>query len=326
MHYIVNMSHERIATINGEFLTLTPGQPSINAVLDRLHAYAIENAAAVEATINDPDTGHFVLEILPDGSSRYSNVPDTSAPQSKNMAASGPAHPVASGQMVTGGPHLTEAAYAVAEMPTLPAPAEAYDTRIVQTGRPATESMPDGPPYTYGSQISHIRVLLASGQLNEAYVLATDLRERLTEQVGVEDSEAVEARALEAYIAHLRGDHREAVALALAVARIRCSAGDLRAPEEVERATAAWCRLNGRAALVHGRELLNMWVQLNRRGILSPQHHALADRIRHRMASLRAVPSSPVDQRAASDAVHRKAEGRPHTGRIRAILQRGEVP
>ena len=29
---------------------------------------------------------------------------------------------------------------------------------------------------------------------------------------------------------------------------------------------------------------------------------------------LRAVPSSLVDQRAASDAVHRKAEGRPHTG------------
>ncbi|MEV0024179.1 hypothetical protein AB0H45_18545 [Streptomyces atroolivaceus] len=38
----------------------------------------------------------------------------------------------------------------------------------------------------------------------------------------------------------------------------------------------------------------------------------------------RAVPSSLVDQRTASDAVHRKAEGRPRTGCIRAFRQRGE--
>ncbi|GAA2964147.1 hypothetical protein GCM10010518_58470 [Kitasatospora cinereorecta] len=42
--------------------------------------------------------------------------------------------------------------------------------------------------------------------------------------------------------------------------------------------------------------------------------------------SLRAVPQFLVDQRAASDAVYRKAEGRPNTGRIRAFRQRGEVP
>jgi hypothetical protein len=40
----------------------------------------------------------------------------------------------------------------------------------------------------------------------------------------------------------------------------------------------------------------------------------------------RAVPSSLAEQRAASDAVHRKAEERPRTGRIRAFRQRGEVP
>jgi hypothetical protein len=33
-----------------------------------------------------------------------------------------------------------------------------------------------------------------------------------------------------------------------------------------------------------------------------------------------------MDQRAASGAVHRKAEERPHTGRIRAFRQRSEVP
>ncbi|MFG3142389.1 response regulator [Streptomyces sp. NPDC048211] len=41
---------------------------------------------------------------------------------------------------------------------------------------------------------------------------------------------------------------------------------------------------------------------------------------------LRVVPQFLVDQRAASDAVHRKAEGRPHTGCIRAFRQRDEVP
>ncbi|MFF7361735.1 hypothetical protein [Streptomyces sp. NPDC008125] len=39
----------------------------------------------------------------------------------------------------------------------------------------------------------------------------------------------------------------------------------------------------------------------------------------------RVVPQFVVDQCAASDAVHRKAERRPHTGCMRTFRQRGEV-
>ncbi|MEU9488405.1 histidine kinase [Streptomyces decoyicus] len=49
-------------------------------------------------------------------------------------------------------------------------------------------------------------------------------------------------------------------------------------------------------------------------------------RARLPLRQLRAVPQSLVDQHTASDAVHRKAEGRPDTGRIRTSRQRGEVP
>ncbi|WP_329529477.1 hypothetical protein [Streptomyces sp. NBC_01462] len=125
--------------------------------------------------------------------------------------------------------------------------------------------------------------------MDEAYALATVLRESLTEQAGAEHPEALEARAVEAYIAHLCGDHREAVVLALAVARIRCSAGDPRAPEEVARAAAAWHRLDDeRAAVAHGCELLHMWYQLERRGLLSPTHAGLAAAVRRRVDSLEA--------------------------------------
>ncbi|MGC5360588.1 amidase family protein [Streptomyces sp. DT24] len=40
----------------------------------------------------------------------------------------------------------------------------------------------------------------------------------------------------------------------------------------------------------------------------------------------RAVPRSVVDQSAAPDAVHRKAEGRPHTGCTGTFRQRREAP
>ncbi|MFE2643780.1 hypothetical protein ACFXDO_14560, partial [Streptomyces nigra] len=55
-------------------------------------------------------------------------------------------------------------------------------------------------------------------------------------------------------------------------------------------------------------------------GPVPTQEDELIDSVEVRRA-LRAVPSFPVDRRAASDAVHRKAEGRPHTGCMRTIRQ-----
>ncbi|MFG2307466.1 hypothetical protein ACGFS9_02070 [Streptomyces sp. NPDC048566] len=138
-------------------------------------------------------------------------------------------------------------------------------------------------------RIGRINQLAAAGLLDEAYDDATELRESLTASMGAEHPHAVEARAVEAYLAHLRGDHREAIVLALAVARIRCRARDGRAPAEVARAAAAWQQLDDdRAVVAHGRELLHMWTTLERNGLLPPGYAALVGQVRRQVEALSA--------------------------------------
>ncbi|MFF0140171.1 hypothetical protein ACFYRN_27390 [Streptomyces sp. NPDC005227] len=138
-------------------------------------------------------------------------------------------------------------------------------------------------------RIGRINALAAAGMLDEAFGDATELRESLTESLGAEHPHAVEARAVEAYLAHLRGDHREAIVLALAVARIRCRARDGRAPAEVARAAAAWQQLDDdRAVVAHGRELLHMWATLERNGLLPPGYAALVGQVRSQVETLAA--------------------------------------
>ncbi|MGW2232592.1 hypothetical protein [Streptomyces sp. NPDC001759] len=155
---------------------------------------------------------------------------------------------------------------------------------------PATPSVPTVVlPADLAGPVGRIHALATVGRLEEAHLLANRLRESLTEEAGAEDPRAVEARAVEAYVAHLRGDHREATVLALALARIRCRAGDRRAAEEVARAAAAWQRIDDdRAAVAHGRELLHMWDRLHRRGLLASADAELADQVRRRVDALEA--------------------------------------
>jgi hypothetical protein len=156
---------------------------------------------------------------------------------------------------------------------------------------PVTTSVPAVVlPAELAGPVGRIHALASVGRLDEAHLLANRLRESLTEEAGAEDPRAVEARAVEAYIAHLRGDHREATVLALAVARIRCRTGDRRASEEVARAAAAWQRIDDdRAAVAHGRELLHMWDRLHYRGLLASADAELADRVRRRVDALEAA-------------------------------------
>jgi hypothetical protein len=168
---------------------------------------------------------------------------------------------------------------AAASVPAASAPASAA---------PAESSSP-GLPSEFADQIGRINALAAAGRLDEAFSEATALRESLTSAAGAEDPHALEARAMEAYLAHLRGDHREAVVLALAVARIRCRTRDGRAPADVERAAASWQKLDDdRAAVVHGRELLHMWDRLHSRGQLTPGHLDLAEQVRLHVDALEA--------------------------------------
>ncbi|MGW2827589.1 hypothetical protein [Streptomyces sp. NPDC001286] len=165
----------------------------------------------------------------------------------------------------------------------------AAEGRAAASG-PATPSVPTVVlPAELAGPVGRINALATVGRLDEAHILANRLRESLTEEAGAEDPRAVEARAVEAYIAHLRGDHREATVLALAVARIRCRTGDRRASEEVARAAAAWQRIDDdRAAVAHGRELLHMWDRLHRRGLLASADAELADQVRRRVDALEA--------------------------------------
>ncbi|MFD0225859.1 tetratricopeptide repeat protein [Streptomyces hirsutus] len=138
-------------------------------------------------------------------------------------------------------------------------------------------------------RITRINALAAVGRLDEALDDATALREAMTAEMGAEHPDALEARAMEAYLAHLRGDHREATVLALSVARILCGAGDPQAPAAVARAAAAWQRLDDdRAAEIHGNELLHMWGRLHSAGRLSPADEHLAHQVRIQLEDLSA--------------------------------------
>jgi hypothetical protein len=142
-------------------------------------------------------------------------------------------------------------------------------------------------PRELADRVAHINALARRGRLEEASAEVTALREELTRTAGTEHPDALEARAMEAYLAYLRGDHREATVLALSVARILCGAGAPQAPAAVARAAAAWQRLeDDRAAEIHGRELLHMWGRLRGGGRLSPADEHLAHRVRAHVEAL----------------------------------------
>ncbi|MGV9915223.1 hypothetical protein ACWEWD_29510 [Streptomyces tendae] len=139
-------------------------------------------------------------------------------------------------------------------------------------------------------------------ELHAAFVLASALREHLTLRRGAEDELSLEARAIEAYLAYLRGDHMLSTVLALTVARIRCRTDLNRAAPDVARATAAWQRLwdEGQVA-TRGQELLHMWERLSAAGLLQEaSHHAMAQAVRSRLAQGgRSVPQSSAPAAAA---------------------------
>ncbi|MEU5743041.1 hypothetical protein ABZ784_34245 [Streptomyces tendae] len=139
-------------------------------------------------------------------------------------------------------------------------------------------------------------------ELHAAFVLASALREHLTLRRGAEDELSLEARAIEAYLAYLRGDYMLSTVLALTVARIRCRTDLDRAAPDVARATAAWQRLwdEGQVA-TRGQELLHMWERLSAAGLLQEaSHHAMAQAVRSRLAQGgRSVPQGSPPAAAA---------------------------
>lgn len=133
-------------------------------------------------------------------------------------------------------------------------------------------------------------------ELHVAFVLASALREHLTLRRGTEDELSLEARAIEAYLAYLRGDYMIATVLALTVARVRCRTDLTRAAPEVARATAAWQRLpDGPQVAIRGRELLHMWERLAAEGLVAePSDQVLAQAVRSRLDRENLPVAAPV--------------------------------
>ncbi|WP_369188530.1 hypothetical protein [Streptomyces sp. R08] len=133
-------------------------------------------------------------------------------------------------------------------------------------------------------------------ELHAAFVLASALREHLTLRRGAEDELALEARAIEAYLAFQRGDYALSTVLALTVARIRCRTNLALAAPEVARATAAWQRLLDESQVAtRGAELLHMWERLAEEGVpLEPAHQAMARAVRNRLEQRDLQQHSPA--------------------------------
>ncbi|MFJ6086470.1 hypothetical protein ACIQI8_34280 [Streptomyces sp. NPDC092369] len=270
-HFEIRIGDDGTAEVDGEPLFPPPGGSVHDVVLDLLQGHAQRLGVVVEATVNNEDgRATFLLEVAPDGSSR---IPSAGGP---TAAEEEPTDLTES--------DFTERALAEGDLTETAAPAP------VPVPVPASARVPVPVPGQLLDRVRTINSAAAEGELTHALEMATELREHLAGAEGDAHPYALEARAMEAYLAYLCGEHRQATVLALAVARIRCGAGDARAADEVARAAAAWRRLDDDiAAVAHGRELLHMWEALERRELLPPVHRELADQVRRHLHWLAAA-------------------------------------
>ncbi|MEU0131917.1 hypothetical protein [Streptomyces sp. NPDC006289] len=198
------------------------------------------------------------------------------------------------------------------------------------------EDLPPGLERTTAEEesfppLARVERIIQHAQRNElhtAFVLASALREHLTLRRGAEDELSLEARAIEAYMAYLRGDYLISTTLALTVARIRCGTDLNRAVPEVARATAAWQRLQDKSQVAtRGQELLHMWERLSAEGLLhEPSHHAMAHTVRDRIRRSAQPPEKPVSDPTPTAALtttqdHITPDGK-HPKPARKLLQR----
>lgn len=100
----------------------------------------------------------------------------------------------------------------------------------------------------------------AVGDLALARAHASALERQAARRFGPEHLYTLEALALEAYTAHLTGEHASATALALQVAEARHRQGNSRAKADIERAVAYWeLTTSPFAAMSLGNRLLPLW-------------------------------------------------------------------
>ncbi|MFJ3671053.1 hypothetical protein ACIPSE_31785 [Streptomyces sp. NPDC090106] len=118
-------------------------------------------------------------------------------------------------------------------------------------------------PEEIAAAVTLVCEAVTAGELTQAKAQAAVLERQSAHHFGPDHLYTLEARALEAYVAHLLGDHAMATTLSLQVAALRHRQGDIRAREDIERAVASWEMLAAPfTAIPLGKRLLSLWKQI----------------------------------------------------------------
>ncbi|MGW4088092.1 hypothetical protein ACWEGS_34305 [Streptomyces sp. NPDC004822] len=147
-------------------------------------------------------------------------------------------------------------------------------------------------PADLAHAVARVNDAVAAGDLPLALSLAQWLRKHSARISGPEHAYTQEAYALEAYVAHLQGDHEHAATVSVYLARMRSKHGDPRAEQDALRAATAWLSLGATpTALALGRQLLTMLDALADSGQPQPELGRMRRLLHDRLRSLGEAPA-----------------------------------
>ncbi|MFD5065013.1 hypothetical protein [Streptomyces sp. NPDC058394] len=300
-------------TVDGEVIAeASSSDAAQTVVLDYLHQRALRRAAPVEASILDQQQRIVLrIRVLEDGASELLEDPklleDPRAPEvtptppgpAPNPVTSPPSSPPTSAPADLSAPKKGSAgeesplravtrngdAYRDDEpaVPTAPTTRPQSPPSSVDDISPSSVSSsaePVGVPEELVTSVTLVCETVNSGDLAAAKAHAAALERHAAHHFGPDNPYTLEARAVEAYVAHLMGDHATATTLSLQVAAWRHRQGDTRAQEDIDRAVASWQLLAVPfSAVPLGRQLLSLWSQISREAAGTERYTAAERRL-----------------------------------------------
>ncbi|MFE1518999.1 hypothetical protein ACFW9I_19580 [[Kitasatospora] papulosa] len=307
-------------TVDREVIaTASSSDAAQTVVLDHLHQRALHRVAPVEATILDQQQRIVLrIRVLEDGASELLEnptlledpkapevtppppgpapvtppppSPQTSAPADLSAPKKGGAGEGSPLRAVTrnGGAYPNDER----AVPTAPTTASQKPPSSVDDIPPSSASSSAGlvgVPEELVTAVALVCETVNSGDLAEAKAHAAVLERHAAHHFGLDHLYTLEARALEAHVAYLMGDHTTATTLSLQVAASRHRQGDTRAQEDIERAVVSWHLLAVPfTAVPLGRQLLSLWSQISEAA--DTERYAAAER---RLSSLARITPPP---------------------------------
>ncbi|MFD9286659.1 hypothetical protein ACFWD7_58070 [Streptomyces mirabilis] len=260
-------------TVDGEVIaTASSSDAAQTVILDHLHQRALHRAAPVEASILDQQQAIVLrIRVREDGASELLEDPKLlKAPKAPEVTP--PPGPAPAPAPVTPPPGPAPAPAPVPSPPSSPptaaptTPPQSRPSPVDHTPSSTVSSSaePVGVPEALVTAVALVCETVNSGDLAEAKAHAAALERHAVHVFGPDHHYTLEARALEAHVAHLMGDHATATRLSLQVAAARHRQGDIRAQEDIERAVVSWQLLTVPfTAVPLGRHLLSLWSQIS---------------------------------------------------------------